>query len=149
IGGAIAVLPELIIQHKNALPIVGASGSVAFMMGAVAFMFPNSKIRLLFLLIPFPNTPSSFFIPTRYLIYIWLGFQIFGLAFHAWIAPKPVAYATHLMGFLIGALIGLAYRSIRQVQHFDIDLSGKELKRFYHGLKALQENQVELAYYEF
>lgn len=148
-AGALAVVPEIWIQSGQSMPIVGASGAVAFMMGAVAFMFPKAKIRFLFLLIPLPNAPSTFFLPIRYLVYFWLFLQFSGLAYHSLISPKPVAYATHLGGFLLGALLGLAYRKRTQPAFEDIDLSGKDLRSFYSGLKAIHRNEIEKAKFEF
>ena len=148
-AGALAVMPEIWIQSGQSLPIVGASGAVAFMMGAVAFMFPRAKIRFLFLLIPLPNAPSTFFLPIRYLVYFWLFLQFSGLAYHSFVSPKPVAYATHLGGFLLGALLGLIYRQKKKFVFEDIDLSGRDLRGFYSGLKAIHRNDTEKAKFEF
>lgn len=148
-AGALAVIPEIWIQSGQSLPIVGASGAVAFMMGAAAFMFPRAKIRFLFLLIPLPNAPSTFFVPIRYLVYFWLFLQFSGLAYHSLISPKPVAYATHLGGFLLGALLGLVYRQRKQFAFEEVDLSGEDLRSFYRGLKAIHRNEIEKAKFEF
>lgn len=147
LAGAAAVLPEFIVQKNAELPIVGASGSVAFMMGAVFLLFPRAKLKLLFLLIPLPNTPASFFVPLRYLIYFWVSIQVSGLAFHHWVEPRPVAYATHLTGFALGMVIGVAYyfATRRDFSFVDIDLAGGELRKFYDGLKALQKRDFEVA----
>ncbi|PIR23077.1 MAG: hypothetical protein COV44_04970 [Deltaproteobacteria bacterium CG11_big_fil_rev_8_21_14_0_20_45_16] len=147
LGGAFAVMPEFIFQADRSLPIVGASGSVAVMMGAAMAMFPRAKIRLLFLLIPLPNTPASFFVPLRYLIYFWLLMQASGLAMHVWLEPKPVAYATHLAGFGFGLLVGLGiylYR-FRKRNFFDVDLSGRELRDFYRSCESLKAQKFEEA----
>lgn len=146
IGGAVAVLPEFFVQSQQALPIVGASGSVAFVMGACALMYPKAKIRLLFLLIPLPNTPASFFMPLRFLVYFWLVLQISGLAMNTWVDPRPVAYATHLFGFALGAVLGLAgLLSGKSSKMVDVDLSGKELRKFYKSLAEYQSQKFESA----
>lgn len=150
IGGALAVIPELYVQQNYSTPIVGASGSIAFMMGMTALMFPLARIRLLFLLIPLPNMPSSFFIPIRYLVYFWLLLQISGLASQLYFEQKPVAYATHLTGFGLGAIVGLIIaiwkKTYSKSKRFeDVDLSGRELKRFYDSLKSFNAKNAEEA----
>lgn len=140
--GALAVSPEFIFQANPNIPIVGASGSVAVMMGAAAALFPRSKVKLLFAFIPLPNMPSSFFIRLRYLVYFWLIFQVSGLAANLWMDPKPVAYATHLTGFSLGLLFGLILRSRKKQEWMDVELSGNDLKEFYSAIKAFHENQV-------
>ncbi len=147
---ALAVLSELVFQADLSIPIIGASGSVAFIMGAVAAMFPRSKVRLMLFFIPLPNFPNTFFLPLRVLIYIWVLFQISGLAQNIWLDPKPVAFATHLSGFGLGIAAGLLFR--RQIRRrknsekwVDIELSGRDLKTFYQGMRALNEQKVEVA----
>jgi len=145
VGGAVAVIPEIYVQGEFSQPIVGASGSAAFILGACAAMYPWAKIRMLFLLIPVPNTPSSFFIPLRYLIYFWLALQVSGLAAHFWVEPRPVAYTTHLTGFGIGLVVGLYFYWRRQEKFVDVDLSGRDLTQYYDALKNYQARQVEEA----
>gem|GEM_PF-900632 len=142
-GGAVAILPELVVQSNQNLPIIGASGAIAFIMGVVALMFPRAKIRLLFLFLPIKNSPASFFIPLRYLVYFWLLMQASGLAFSLWVSPRPIAYATHINGFFLGSVVGLVLYFVRRRKEkfIDIDLSGKDLKRFYYGMKAYQEKE--------
>lgn len=146
LAGAVAVIPELAVSSHGALPIVGASGAVAFMLGASVFMFPRAKIRLLFLLIPLPKTPASFFVPLRYLVYFWLFMQASGLAMQYWMESRPIAYTTHLTGFSIGAVVGLIYwLRVKHEPFINIDLSGSDLKRFYRGIKNLEEGNLESA----
>lgn len=140
LGGAIAVIPEIFIQTNQDMPIVGASGSVAVMMGAATAMYPRSRVRLLFLLIPLPNTPSSFFFPLRYLVYFWLLMQISGLASQLWVEASPIAYATHLSGFGLGLFVGLLFGQ-KDRNFFDVDLSGKDLQRFYSSLQKIEEDK--------
>lgn len=141
--GALAVIPEFIFQVDPTMPIVGASGSVAVMMGAAATMFPRSKVRLLFSLVPLPNIPNSFFVPLRYLVYFWLVLQVSGLAMNLWVDPRPVAYATHLAGFSLGLAFGFIFRLRHKENWLDIELSGRDLKDFYSGLSAYQQNQTD------
>lgn len=144
LGGALAVVPEIYLRVHESQPIVGASGSVAALIGAVSFLFPTAKVRLWMFLIPVPGMPSSFFIPVRFLVAFWLAMQLSGYFAHLWIEPSSVAYATHLAGFGVGALAGIFWRKFR-VQSVDIDLSGRELQSFYDSLEAYRSDQHEKA----
>ncbi|MBN8554563.1 MAG: rhomboid family intramembrane serine protease [Deltaproteobacteria bacterium] len=147
--GALAVFPEFIFQADPHMPIVGASGAVAFMMGAAVSLFPKAKVKLLFSLVPLPNIPTSFFFPLRYLVYFWLIMQVSGLARNAWLEPTPVAYATHLAGFSFGLIAGALLSLRRKEKWIDVELSGKDLKEFYASLSAYQQQQFEEANQNF
>lgn len=147
VGGAIAVCSELVLQSHMHLPIVGASGVVAVLMGCLLSLFPRAKIRLLFLLVPLPGQSSSFFVPLRFLVYFWLLLQASGLAVHLWVDPRPIAYATHLFGFVTGLFLGLVLRFTRHglSSFVDIDLSGRDLKKFYDSIEHHREGDQERA----
>lgn len=145
IGGALAVIPEIFVQGEFSPPIVGASGSAAFILGACVSLFPRSKIRMLMLIIPVPSVPSTFFVPLRYLVYAWLFLQAFGLASHYWIEAKPVAYTTHLVGFGVGLLVGAISWWRSRPSYHDVDLSGRDLKRYYEMFRKFQRKQVREA----
>lgn len=110
-AGALAVIPEVIFQRDPSLPVVGSSGAVAFAVGALASLRPASQMRFLFTILPLPQIPMTFWVPTKVLVYFWLLLQVSGLAGNAW-GPHfaPVAYATHLCGFALGLLGGFGFR---------------------------------------
>ncbi len=116
IAGALAVLPERIFQLDPSLPIVGSSGAVAFAIGSLMGLSPQSKIKFLFSPIPIPEIPMTFWVQVKVLVYFWLFLQVTGLASNAWSDhPQPVAYATHLMGFLLGLLFAFfAHRRLER-----------------------------------
>lgn len=110
VAGALAVVPEQIFQVNPSLPVVGASGAVAFAIGALVGLRPQSQIKFWLMILPVGGFPNTLMVPIRYLVYFWLILQVSGLAMNQWLAPESVAYATHLTGFAIGALVGLAWR---------------------------------------
>lgn len=145
IAGAIAVLPERFFQANPLLPVVGASGAVAFAMGAVFALYPTSRVRLLWTIIPIKSMPSTLFVPIRYLVFFWLFLQVSGLAESVWVHPTSVAYATHLLGFAIGGIVGFGFRHLSVENFFDVDLMGKDLQDFYSALKAYALGRAEEA----
>lgn len=140
LGGALAVIPEMYLQSHRDLPIVGASGMIAFMMGSVFTLFPRAKLKMWFLLLPVGNFPTSFFIPMRFIVYVWLLMQLSGLASQVWFSDEPVAYSTHLAGFAIGMIAAVAFLKQKQVNlHEEIDLGGQDLRYFLEATKAFCE----------
>ena len=145
VGGGLAVLPERFFQAQPDLPVIGASGSVAVMMGAVFALFPWSRVRLLLAAIPIKNFPMSFFMPIRYLVLFWLALQISGLAASLWVEPTAVAYGTHLSGLAIGLLMGIGLRGTMAQDFFDIELMGADLKKFYGALAQIKSGRISEA----
>jgi membrane associated rhomboid family serine protease len=144
-AGALAVLPERFLQLQPDLPVVGASGAIAFAMGAVLALYPWSRIRFLMTLVPLPQFPNTFYLPMRYLVYFWLFLQVSGLAMNHWVNAAPVAYGTHLLGFGLGLVLGYLFRSQRTRDFLDIELSGDDLARFYHSVRCLGRGEKDEA----
>ena len=101
-AGLAATAAHIAIQPDSTVPLVGASGAIAGVMGAYLVLFPNVEIRSLIFL--------GFFVLFRdvrakWLLGIWLVSQFF-------INPNEgVAWMAHVGGFLFGVLIGLVLRA--------------------------------------
>jgi len=99
-SGVIATLAHVAIQTQSTVPVIGASGAVAGVMGAYLVWFPNARVRtlLFFGLILFVE------IKAKYLLLAWLVSQfIFNTG-------GGVAWMAHVGGFVFGALFALAVR---------------------------------------
>ena len=88
-------------------PMIGASGAISTVLGAYLVMFPHSKIRVLFFVIPF-RVPA----------FLFLGFWAYqqwtsGLAANAGY-DSSVAYWAHIGGFVFGLVLGLIFRTKRR-----------------------------------
>ncbi|MGH9281685.1 MAG: rhomboid family intramembrane serine protease, partial [Acidimicrobiales bacterium] len=86
----------------STVPLVGASGAIAGVMGMYLVLFPNVPIRTLILL--------GFFvlfrdISAKWLLGIWLVSQFL-------INPNEgVAWMAHVGGFVFGVVVGLVLRA--------------------------------------
>jgi membrane associated rhomboid family serine protease len=82
------------------IPCLGASGAISGVMGAYLFLFPQNKVRALFLY--FPIT-----IPAALSLGIWIVFQVIqGLGILGKTAGGGgVAYAAHIGGFIAGFIL--------------------------------------------
>jgi len=86
--------------------LIGASGAIAGVLGAYLVMFPRARVTSL--------VPFLLFIPLRLPAWVVLGFW-FALqaifANGAGVADGAgVAYLAHVVGFIFGALVALAFR---------------------------------------
>ena len=98
VGGIVATLAHVFVQPDSTIPVVGASGAVAAVMGAYLVWFPNVRVHTLFFffLIMFRD------ISAKWLLLIWFGTQ-----FLDFFNPNSgVAWMAHVGGFVFGMAIG-------------------------------------------
>lgn len=98
-----AGLTHWLIQPGSPVPTVGASGAIAGVLGAYAYLFPGARVLTL--------VPIFFFIqlielPAVLLLIIWFLLQfVTGLAAPIAGAGGGIAWGAHVGGFLAGLLI--------------------------------------------
>ena len=97
-GGILATLGYAALNSDSTIPLVGASGAIAAVMGAYLVLFPTHRILSL-VFVFFVAIPAVAFIG------IWFISQ-FGVD-----PSSNVAWEAHVAGFLFGALIALLLRA--------------------------------------
>ena len=100
-AGAAATAGFVLANQDSTIPLVGASGAIAGIMGAYLVLFPRH--RVLTLIFPFFIVT----IPALAFLGIWFVLQ-FGLAGQ----DTNVAWEAHVAGFVVGALVALVLRPI-------------------------------------
>jgi membrane associated rhomboid family serine protease len=103
--GLIAAVVQVIINPYSRIPIIGASGAIAGVMGAYLLKFPRSRIITLVPLFVFITTME---IPAVWLLVYWLVVQLFsGIGSLARVdyTGGGVAWFAHVGGFLGGMLL--------------------------------------------
>lgn len=118
LGGLTAVGLFYALNLTSALPLVGASGSIAALMGALAVLFGKEKIRIFFTVGFYFNT---FRILAIYLLPLWIGNELFQMFFGG---ASHVAYTAHIGGLIGGA--GLAFLHRRFWREADTEVLGDE-----------------------
>ncbi len=101
IGGLSAVWLFWLIYMTSIIPLVGASGAIAGLMGAFAVLFGRKRVKIFYSLGFYFNYLK---IPAIILLPIWIGnefYQLFGGG------STHVAYVAHLGGLIGGALLGI------------------------------------------
>ena len=102
--GIAAALTQVFFSPVSRVPMVGASGAIAGVMGAYMIKFPNSRIRALIFLVVFFTMVD---VPAWIMLIYWFGLQFVGgfesLA-SAQVAQGGTAFFAHVGGFLAGIL---------------------------------------------
>lgn len=100
--GALSFLGSWLIGPASHVPVIGASGALSFLMGAYTIVFPKAKLRIMpFLRVPYLR--AWLFAAVWVVLQIWDAVAIGELA-------SGIAYATHLVGFVIGLVAGAAWK---------------------------------------
>jgi membrane associated rhomboid family serine protease len=100
VSGLVAAAAHIAVQPNSTVPVIGASGAIAGVMGAYFVLFPNVPIRtlLLFFLVLIRD------IPAKWLLGFWLVLQFFT-------SPNEgVAWVAHVGGFVFGAIVAFLLR---------------------------------------
>jgi membrane associated rhomboid family serine protease len=102
LSGLVAFVAQIAAMPGSTLPILGASGSIAGVMGAFIVTYPRDQIRTLVLLGLFTRIT---FIPALLLIGLWFLVQLFNqVGAVADVQTGGVAYTAHVSGFIFGAV---------------------------------------------
>jgi membrane associated rhomboid family serine protease len=103
VGGVVATLTHVALNLDSTVPLVGASGAIAAVMGAYFVLFPRARVHTaVFMLLI-----AVVAIPARWVLGFWFVSQFF-------VNPNSgVAWAAHVGGFVFGVLVALLVRAIR------------------------------------
>ncbi len=100
--GAVSQLFHVVTHPSSAIPLVGASGAIAGVLGAYFILFPRSRVLTLLPLgffITFVHIPAVIFLA------LWFFLQLLNATLA--VGVQPVAWWAHVGGFIIGVIVGL------------------------------------------
>ena len=112
LSGFAALATHVAKFPHSEVPLIGASGAIAGVMGAFLVRYARRKIHMLYLpLFPLPRPRFTFGVPAFVIAPLWFGEQF-------WYAHRAgeesgVAFWAHVGGFLFGAVFALAVRAAR------------------------------------
>lgn len=89
-----------LIEMRQNVPMVGASGAIYGLLIGFGLMFPNSELMLLFFPVP---VKAKYFIPALIVLELYLGVQ----------GGSNIAHFAHLGGALVGFIMVLIWRRNR------------------------------------
>lgn len=96
---------QIIADLTSGVPIVGASGAIAGVLGGYLLLYPKARVDIIIIFIVFFKT---FTLPAWIVLCAWFGMQIFG-GLSTPSAGGGVAYWAHIGGFGAGMLIALPF----------------------------------------
>ena len=103
LSGVFASFSQALTNIDSNIPMIGASGAIAGILGAYLYLFPKAKVLVL---VPF----VIFFtirIPAFLLLIIWFIFQFMNLGSQG----SNVAWVAHIGGFIFGFCYSFLYKS--------------------------------------
>jgi membrane associated rhomboid family serine protease len=106
-AGLVAAYGFALAQSNSTETLIGASGAISGVLGAYLVLWPRARVWSL--------VPFFFFIPLRLPAWVVLGLWfLLQWAYASGAAVSDagnVAYAAHVVGFVFGAIVGLAIRA--------------------------------------
>lgn len=107
--GAAAALGQVAIYPASMIPMIGASGAIAGVMGAYFLMYPHSRILTVVFLVVFLDMveiPAIFFLAFWFVKELFNGVGSLGTQSMS----GGVAFWAHIAGFATGGLVGVIWR---------------------------------------
>jgi len=95
--GLIASLTHVLAAPASTLPMIGASGAIAGILGAYFVLFPRANVKTLVFLFVFVSIVR---IPAVFFLGIWFVFQVLSSG-----SATGIAWYAHIGGFVAGAVL--------------------------------------------
>ncbi len=119
-AGLAAGIAHVALNPYSVIPVVGASGAIAGVMGAYLVLFPRAHVRTLIVYFPV-RVPAWVFLVVWFLSQFWIS------------ASSPeVAWQAHVGGFVFGVVVTLAMREVlmRRLRshHFPFEVVAQPLR---------------------
>ncbi|HTL45014.1 MAG TPA: rhomboid family intramembrane serine protease [Vicinamibacterales bacterium] len=110
-SGAVAAVGQVMINPFSVVPMVGASGAIAGVMGAYFVLYPESRILtaiFIFFFFDLVEVPAIFFLGIWFLMQLLSGVGSLGVSNAS---AGGTAFFAHIGGFLTGLLVGALLRA--------------------------------------
>ncbi len=101
--GLAATLVQFAAAPYSPVPVIGASGAIAGVMGGYLLLFPRARVDVLVILVIFLRIVP---IPAWMMLGVWFGLQVLG-GIGSDAATGGVAYWAHAGGFLVGIVLAV------------------------------------------
>lgn len=105
VAGVAAAMLQVIAAPWSPVPVVGASGAIAGVLGGYLLLFPRARVDIVVIFIVFFKT---FALRAWIVLGVWLGLQFLG-GVSAAADEGGVAYWAHVGGFIAGAALTLPF----------------------------------------
>ncbi len=102
-AGVVGSLTHVVVDPRSVVPLIGASGAIAGVMGAYLVLFPRARIVSII--------PPLWFLQFRVPAVVFLGFWFLGQFF---VGDPGIAWEAHVGGFALGSLVALSRRDVHR-----------------------------------
>lgn len=99
--GTAAALTQALVSPDSEMPMIGASGAIAGVLGAYLLLHPRANVRMLVVILLFVRLIN---VPAVLVLGIWFGAQLLSAATSP-AASGGVAFWAHVGGFVCGLLL--------------------------------------------
>ena len=109
--GVVAALCQVLMNPESQIPMVGASGAIAGVLGLYMIRFPQARVHVFIFIIIFFTTirvPASFVLGFWFFNQLTNGMGSLGLD-----TSGGVAWFAHVGGFITGIMLHQAFKLIR------------------------------------
>ena len=110
-AGAAAAILQVLFNPFSGIPMLGASGAIAGVMGAYFVLYPQSRVLtaiFVFFFFDLVEIPAVFFLGIWFLMQLLSGVGSLGVSNAA---GGGTAFWAHVGGFVVGAAAGLVLRT--------------------------------------
>jgi len=110
--GFVAAIAQVVIDPTSQIPLVGASGAIAGVLGSYLILFPGVRVRGLILLGYFSRLTE---IPALYVLGFWFVLQLFNGVMSLGVVTDGggVAFFAHIGGFVAGIVLTWLFTRIK------------------------------------
>jgi membrane associated rhomboid family serine protease len=106
-AGVAASMVHIMLEPRSDIPMVGASGAIAGVLGAYFLIFPRAQVNTLVIL---PLYISMVRLPALIFLGFWFLFQLLNSGVSA--SGGGVAWFAHVGGFIAGLAAALVYKAL-------------------------------------
>lgn len=103
-AGAAASLAHILTNPASPVPVIGASGAIAGVLGIYFIFYPQARVLTL---IPIGFILTTARISAKFFLIFWFALQLLNVFLLAGANAQAVAWWAHIGGFIFGAAIGV------------------------------------------
>jgi membrane associated rhomboid family serine protease len=114
LAGVVGGVSQYMFMQNETIPMLGASGAVAGILGCYAVLFPHSQVKTLIFIVFFVtiiNVSAPILLGYWFILQLISGANTFG---ELGANQGGVAYIAHIAGFIVGVLFGLLNKNRRE-----------------------------------
>ncbi|KAA0258433.1 rhomboid family intramembrane serine protease [Deferribacter autotrophicus] len=106
--GLTAAITQVVMYPQSSIPMIGASGAIAGVMGSYFILFPQAKVKTLIFILFFITVID---VPAVVFLGLWFFIQFLNSMVQSTLdSAGGVAWWAHISGFVTGVIISIIYK---------------------------------------